>query len=881
MNTRILRDLCEKLCKLCGFIINKAKKTILLFLLLPLFGIAQVADDFSDGNFTENPTWVGDTSQFEVNTVNQLHLRSTGADTSVIAVQNFSIANTEWDFWIKLSFNTSSNNFARVYLVADHPDLKGILNGYYLQIGGSNDSIGFYRQNGLTSSRLFTGNRSFTGNSTNIIRIRVIHDTSGTWHLLSDNTGNANFTEEGSVNENTVRQTAWFGFYCRYTTSNSTKFYFDDVYVGPVIIDSIPPEIKEVEAVSGHFLDVKFSETIDKTGAENPENYFVSGYGNPTEVQADSIDPKIVHLVFSESFANATCDTLVIRNIKDLKGNLMKEGRVGFCIYKARSYDIVIDEIMADPTPQVGLPDAEYVELLNRTAFPIRLKNWIFEFGSYRKTLPDVTLSPKGFLILTKGSWLGFYGASIDLFTSSSSLNNEGTTLVLKNEEGKIIHSVTYSIDWYGNSMKAEGGWSLEMIDPGNPCGCSENWIASTNELGGTPGTINSVDHSNPDTTKPYLLRTFIEDEHHVRMVFSEPVDSSGFPSAPSWSIADSDNSFDSVSFIPPDFRAVVLHLTSSVQHGIVYSVNTPSGIRDCSGNLADTITGIQFAFPDTLSPLDIIINEILPNPYSGGERFIEIYNRSDKILDLKDLVLANTENSTDPVNISEDGYLFFPGQYLVLTKEPADLKFRYRILNPDNLIKLATMPAMNDDQGTVVIARKNDLVTIDRVDYTKEMQFALLTSTNGISLERINPSAPSNRKDNWHSASETCGFATPGYKNSQLMTSEIQESMVSLTPEIFSPDNDGKDDLLSIGFHLDLPGYIANVAIYDERGRLERQLIKNEMISPEGSFTWDGTTDDNRKAAIGIHIIRIDLFTPDGTVKHFNKALVVAARFQ
>ena len=859
------------------------KLCFFLLLIVPLFGMTQVADDFTDGNFTANPTWVGDIECFEVNTSGQLHLHATGSDTAILTTQNSLIANTEWDFWMKLSFNTSANNFARVYLVADHTDLKGDINGYYLQVGGSNDSVEFVRQNGTVKTVLLRGSHAFTGNSVNMIRVKVIHDVSGAWHLLTDNSGNSNFTEEGSCFDNSITLSSFFGLYCRFTSSNATKFYFDDFYIGPVIIDSVPPDILSIIVETDSTLTVRFSEPVDPDEAENTSNYSIPGHGSPYLAERDPDDLGVVHITFENRFTNGSCDTLLIMNMMDLHGNKAEELDGSFCFYEERSFDVVISEIMADPTPQNGLPDAEYAELYNRTQFPIVLRDWIFVAGTTSKVLPDVTIQANGFLTLTKGILLGFYGPSVDLFTSASTLTNDGTTLVLKNNENKIIHSVSYSIDWYNNSLKENGGWSLEMIDPANPCGCMENWSSSENPLGGTPGSHNSVDHPNPDTLKPYLKRSLIENDSAVRIVFSESIDSSTFAEAERWTVENNNIQVEKLTLIPPAYHELVIHFSTAIMKGVIYTLIPPDSLKDCSGNLLDPGTSSEFAIPDTISESDIIINEILPDPYPYGERFIELFNRSDKILDLKNLVLLDPDtvsgDENNPVSISDEGFLVFPGKYIVLTKDPNDIISRYRVPDPDCFIQLGSMPVMSDDEGTVIIARKYDLEIIDKVTYKKEMNFPLLASPEGVSLERINPSGSSENSSNWHSAAGSCGYATPGYQNSQNLDPDLTENMVSLTPEIFSPDNDGKDDILFIRFNPDRNGYVANIAVYSSSGKLVKQLVRNEIISQESFFIWDGSAEENYKAAIGIHIIWIELFTSDGTVKHFKIPVVLAGR--
>jgi hypothetical protein len=42
------------------------KYLLFLFFLLPLGAFAQLAETFTDGNFTQSPTWTGDASSFTV-----------------------------------------------------------------------------------------------------------------------------------------------------------------------------------------------------------------------------------------------------------------------------------------------------------------------------------------------------------------------------------------------------------------------------------------------------------------------------------------------------------------------------------------------------------------------------------------------------------------------------------------------------------------------------------------------------------------------------------------------------------------------------------------------------------------------------------------------
>ena len=122
------------------------KMLLIISLNTSIQGFAQVTDDFSDGNFTSQPAWSGDHSQFTISSSSAipasmrpaLKLNSESVDTSFLVLESNYLETAEWSFWIKLSFNTSANNFARVYLASDKFDLKGPLNGYFIQIVDDN-----------------------------------------------------------------------------------------------------------------------------------------------------------------------------------------------------------------------------------------------------------------------------------------------------------------------------------------------------------------------------------------------------------------------------------------------------------------------------------------------------------------------------------------------------------------------------------------------------------------------------------------------------------------------------------------------------------------------------------------------------------------------
>lgn len=184
---------------------------------------------------------------------------------------------------------------------------------------------------------------------------------------------------------------------------------------------------------------------------------------------------------------------------------------------------------------------------------------------------------------------------------------------------------------------------------------------------------------------------------------------------------------------------------------------------------------------------------------------------------------------------MAKEGNLLFPRDFIVLTSDAFSVKNQYTTTNPDAFIQVSSMPSFPDDAGHVVILNNQGNI-IDEVDYSDKWQFPLIANTEGVSKERINYDGPS-VQSNFHSAVTSVGYGTPGYKNSQYSLNEDVPGTITVTPNVFSPDNDGTDDFATINYSFPSPGYVANITIFDAKGREVRYLQKNSLSGITGYF--------------------------------------------
>ncbi len=540
---------------------------------------------------------------------------------------------------------------------------------------------------------------------------------------------------------------------------------------------------------------------------------------------------------------------------------------------QAQSFEtntILISEIFPDPTPSLGLPEKEFVEIYNLTKDTVLLAGFSICDESKCYTLPSFKFPPNNFIILCKNTDIDVfkpYGTVVGL-PSFITLNNDGDHIYLKNKQGKTTHEMRYT-----SSMVKEGK-TLESINFLNHCNTSSHWRSSSEPQGGTPGKVSKDQLSAKLPPTPFAKSASMENDSLVRIYFSDALDSLAVTSC-AISVDDEIINPTSKKF-HGDNNTLDIQFAKPFQPNFLYHLKITS-LSDCYARPILKDTTLLLAVPSLPGKMDLVVNEILFNPKVGGVDFVEFCNTSkDKILDLKNWKVANYQNEkiSNIKVISTKTLLIGPNTIIALTSDTT--------LLIQNHIKTGylfqtDLPSFNDDKGSIILIDPKGNV-FDRLDYTDDMHFEMLKNVEGISLERIYLKASTNDLQNWHSAAENAGFATPGYANSQAKSLEQnQNTQWKVDPIAFNPGGGSNKDFTTIHYNApNLVNALASLYVYDANGRNVKSIAKNTTLSTEGFLRWDGTDDAGSLVPIGQYVLFIKIVHLDGSMEELKKQVVV-----
>lgn len=544
---------------------------------------------------------------------------------------------------------------------------------------------------------------------------------------------------------------------------------------------------------------------------------------------------------------------------------------------------LAINEILYAPTTG----DPEWVELLNRGTRSVDLRGWMIgdETVSGRRTVSAATriLAPGTYVVLTRDSaqLRGRYPSmppSIISVAGFPALNNTGDAVVLADPGSRTVDSVRYDPSWGGG----EGG-SLERMDPDTLPNDPANWGQSADPRGATPGSGNSIMMLDDDLRiirfpeqrsgpgAPALVRVI------VRNMGRNP---GGVFAVELYEDADGDSSADGPVPVartsglplpvPRDSCTALLawEAPPAGSHRLLAVIDYPPDMRP-AGNSLPGLLHVGHARGA------VIVNEIMARPVSGSAEYVELMNVSGAGIALAGWRLRGMSGST-LFDIGGDSARF-ESDALLLVASDSTIFLRFPHLRTAAGVHVLNRSlGLNNDCDSAIVVDPAGLA-VDSVVYDASWHNPGLRDPAGRSLERIRPGQGSNDPRNWSSCASPAG-GTPGLANSIHVALLPSAARLSVSPNPFSPDGDGREDFAIIRFHLPLQTSMIRVRLYDVRGRLIRTLAGNEPAGAEGEVIWNGMDDEGRRVRMGIYVILLEAVDDRGGVLETVKGVVVAA---
>jgi hypothetical protein len=869
------------------------KKVILLLLFRPCPLFCQIKDNFETGTLNNwiqniNGRWKADTSAPISGKFSLHHIYDNpdaGFDQTGIRTTNLnpSMGNTKWSFKVRYNYDPSSSNNWSVFILSDNEPTAmfpgGSVNGFAIGVNltGYDDTLRLWKiKEGLSSVVLNTGINWQNDIGVNMIaKIDVDRSQEGEWNVAVNSHGGS-FIRVASASDKELFNADWFGLYYKYSSTRDRLLWFDDLSIDGIFYkDSEAPEV--VNNI------VRNRNSVVITLNEEPDNKFMTGSNFLLNGIADNkshiikISPLIYQIEFDNQFINKSLNSLIIKSLCDKSANCSNNVAITFSPVWVEKGDIVISEIMADPVPSVSLPEKEYIELTNRTDYQFNLKKWQLTSEGQNAIFPETVINPHEHKIICpiQDTSLFINYGKVTGLKSFPTLNDAGKLLIVTDSSLSMIHGVEYSNSWYGDKLKAEGGWSLEMIDTDFPFYQSGNWSASVSRKGGTPGQGNSVSRTNPDDSFAGIINAFPEDSVSVIVTFSETAEN--IDKAQGDILIDEKN-IQSVISADPLQRKYIIKPGSPLLASQLKKITFPDMITDFAGNKM-LVKSFVFGLPESASKAEIVFNELLFNPLPGDADYIELFNLSDKVINASELYLVSVNDETgdtsELVPVSAIDRCFLPLSHYTITSDRASVLNRYPSAVPVNIFQTDKLPSMSDNKGHLILLNRN-LDMIDEVNYDENMHYSLLSGYEGIALEKVRPDGMNSDLKNWHSASEVSGWGTPGAQNSVYSEKPVQDENVVLSSRRITPDNDGNEDVLVIDLNLKGSGNIVTVMVFDETGNYVCKPANNLLAGTRTSLVWDGTGEDGTLVNTGIYIIFVSVYDDTGKTIKWKKVCAV-----
>lgn len=826
---------------------------------------------------TDN-VWNGDVSHFQFDSQTVFALNNPKPQSTNVSYLSqsvdFDTAAYESSLSVKLLFETNTTSYLRYWLVSGQENLINATSGYYIEIKDRRLQF-ICRSGGVDRVLAKTATGSLMMNPTDISLSAFFKADEVT--LKYKKKGSSQEYTWGNVKIESFDGSAFAGVVCYYPSGRAKSFYFKDWVAQKTNTSPPEPEMTivpdSVQVVSENRLLVHFSEPVYSSKAI----FQIDGNNRGVTNQSTTVITDKVELALANELSIGEHEMQIL-NLNEENPRAKDDYRLSFT-YEAdqpvepdeESIRVVISEIMANPEGVSGLPAVEYVELANISGKNVNLKDWSFYYGEKAYKLPAYVMKPDSYVVLCGKSAFDQLESSLPkLYVPSFPvLANSGKLLYLEDGHSRLHSVADYTDQWYG-SGNTKSGCSLEKKDLHNHLSSALNWTASNALRGGTPGTENSVSAANPDQVGPELVSYEYLHPSVVRLHFNKPMDGSSLSDIRNYEIGQ-ELSVNSVRINYPVSDRAELTLSDSLSEGAclqleLFNLKCVNGFLPDDENVYDVCRSLP------LEEKDILINELLYYPLKDEAEFIELYNNSNRAVDLSELYVATrkTDGSLQYVSrVSDIPFKLDKQQYVCVSKDMESVRRVYDFSDVSLCSQPAKLPQFSNTGGTVVLLYKSEMI-IDEFLYSPGLHAVTSKNQQGVSLERKSALNPTDESGNWTSSCNPKG-ATPGSENSfKDIGSEAGSGNGKFRSDqkYFRPASQGYEQHWHLLYNLqDIPHKIT-IEIYSVNGVQVRALLRNKEVAGSGEVLWDGKDDNGSVLPIAPYIVYLQYFDAKSRLK-------------
>ena len=279
----------------------------------------------------------------------------------------------------------------------------------------------------------------------------------------------------------------------------------------------------------------------------------------------------------------------------------------------------------------------------------------------------------------------------------------------------------------------------------------------------------------------------------------------------------------------------------------------------------------------DPPTSLDIIFNEVMFNAPADSEEYLELYNRSEKSIDLKHLSLTTrkSDGSLNKANpVTSNTVILEPGEYVAISRNPNAVCSYFTCRNTALMIEMSSTPLLNNTGSDLVLLSNLDDKIIDEFVYSDKMHDSSVKDKKGVALERINPDKETNDATNWTSATTSSNFGTPGYVNSQHNKNPETNTGKEIT--VIYPEFHLGNNTYEIRYQFDKPGNRCKIILFDSMGRMISQIANNESLGMNGSLYFYGNNGSGKSLRPGVYIVYAEIYSDNGYFKKYKIPVVM-----